>query len=51
MKSSVTAAKKLHAKGKLALEHVDFDAFFLEARKEIFELLGLVMGLVSKRFE
>jgi hypothetical protein len=41
----------LHAKGKLALESIDLEAFFLETRKEFFELLGLVMSLVSKRFE
>jgi hypothetical protein len=49
MKSG-TAGKELHAKGKLALENVNLEAFCLKARKEIFELLGLV-SLVSKRFQ
>lgn len=45
-----TIGKELHAKGKLSLESIDLEAFFLKTRKEVFELLGLVI-LVSKRFE
>ena len=45
-----TIAKELHAKGKLAFESIDLEAFLFEPRKKIFKLLcGLIsLKIISK---
>ena len=40
----VTVVEELHAERKLSLESLNLNAFLLEEREEVFQVVRLVMG-------